>query len=174
LDHHRWPGVWPEQRAKKTPAPEWLERAPKDGSRLVGRELDRPNRYAAAAIGNGRLAGRQEVSTQPASPKDAWTNQRPSARACRPGSFAACLSADRAPSGGRSGHRSDSGRDKPAGERVKHAEQSPDDPMPRVKVEAARKDRSSRDERRWSIGLPFVLSLSRVSGGWGHTLDTGQ
>jgi hypothetical protein len=56
-----WPKAGPEQRTKKARAPVRLERVAKDGSRLVGRELDGPHRYATVAIGDGRFAGRPKV-----------------------------------------------------------------------------------------------------------------
>jgi hypothetical protein len=56
-----WPEARSEQRAKQERASERLERASKDGSRLLGREFDGLNRNASIVISNGCLTGRPKV-----------------------------------------------------------------------------------------------------------------
>jgi hypothetical protein len=85
LDCDRWPRIWPEKWANEAPAPDRRGRAPKDGSRLLGRELDGLNRYATG----------RDRSRWPRQPTEGFQTSRPRRRtpgrnsdgrirACRP------------------------------------------------------------------------------------------
>jgi hypothetical protein len=56
-----WPEPRSQQRAQQARAPVRLERAPEDGCRLVGRELNGLHRHATVVFGQGRLTGHPKV-----------------------------------------------------------------------------------------------------------------